>query len=227
MGKRSKIYRATKEKLSARPSYTVEEAVKALKEASATKFDASLELHFHLGIDPKKTEQMVRGSVTLPHGTGKRLKIIAFVSPEKEKEAKDAEADIIGSAEVIKTIRETKKCDFDVAVATPDMMKALGPIAKILGQKGLMPNPRTETVNPNIRECISALRKGKVTFKSDDSGNIHQLVGKVSFSEPQLKENAEAFLDAVKRARPDTAKGTFIEHATMCATMGPSLTLTL
>lgn len=227
MKKRSKKYKAAKEKIAAQPSYTVEEAVKLLKETSGTKFDASCELHIHLGIDPKKTEQMVRASVTLPHGTGKTLKVIAFVAPDKEKEAKDAGADIIGTAEVIKTIRETQKCDFDVAVATPDMMKALGPVAKTLGQKGLMPNPRTETVNPNIGQCITALRQGKITFKSDDTGNIHQMIGRISFEETKLKENAETFLDAVKRARPDTAKGTFLDRVTMCTTMGPSLTLSL
>jgi len=174
--------------------YTVEEAIKLVRETSGVKFDASVEVHANLGIDTKKTEQQVRTTVVLPHGTGKTKKVAAFVSAEKEKEAKEAGADFVYSEEDIKKMKDTAKIDFDVAVTTPDMMPKLAMVAKILGPRGLMPNPKTDTVGPNIKKMIEEQKKGKVTFKNDDSGNVHQLVGKLSFTDAQLKENLDVFL---------------------------------
>ncbi len=219
MGKRVK---ELKEKIDGSKSYSLEEALELIKEAP-TKFDQSVELHLHLGIDPKKGDQMIRSSVVLPHGTGQTKKIMAFVTPDKEAEAKEAGADFIGNDETIQQIKTTGKIEFDVAVALPQMMKNLGPIAKTLGQKGLMPNPKTETVGPDIKKIIESLKKGKVTFKNDDTANIHQLVGKLSFDAAKLTENINTFLDAVKKAKPDALKGTYIKSATICTTMGPGV----
>jgi large subunit ribosomal protein L1 len=159
----------------------------------------------------------------LPHGTGKTKKVAAFVSPEKEKEAKDAGADFVYGEEDIKRIKDTGKIEFDVAVTTPDMMAKLAAVAKVLGPKGLMPNPKTETVSPNVKKMIEELKKGKITFKNDDTSNIHQSIGKVSFSEAQLKENLAAFLDVLKRAKPTTSKGTYLQNLIICSTMGPAI----
>ncbi len=203
--------------------YSWDDAIKLVRETSGVKFDASVEVHAHLGIDPKKGEQQVRASASLPHGTGKTKKVAAFVSAEKEKEAKDAGADFVYGEEDIKRIKDTGKIEFDVAVTTPDMMSKLAGVAKVLGPKGLMPNPKTETVSPNIKKMIEELKKGKITFKNDDTSNIHQSIGKVSFSETQLKENLTAFLDVLKRAKPATAKGTYLINLIICTTMGPAI----
>ncbi len=205
--------------------YSLDEAIKLIKETSGVKFDASVEVHANLGIDPKKGEQQVRATVSLPHGTGKAKKIAAFVAPDKEKEAKEAGADFVYGEEEIKKIKDTGKIEFDVAVTTPDMMPKLAAIAKVLGPKGLMPNPKTETVSPNVKKMIEELKRGKVTFKNDDTANVHQIVGKVSFSEAQLKENVAALLDALKKAKPATAKGTYIKNLVIVTTMGPAIHL--
>ncbi len=203
--------------------YSLEEAVKLLTETSGVKFDATVEVHANLGIDTKKSEQQVRATVTLPHGTGKTKTVAAFVSAEKEKEAKEAGADFVYGEEEIKKIKDTGKIEFEIAVTTPDMMPKLASIAKVLGPKGLMPNPKTETVGPSIKKMIEGLKKGKVTFKNDDGGNVHQAVGKISFGEAKLKENITAFLEALKKAKPATAKGTFIGSLTLCSSMGPAI----
>lgn len=220
--KRSKRYAVLANKLEKSKTYSVAEAVKILKE-DKLKFDSSVEMHLRLGIDPKKGDQIVRGVVQVPHGTGKIKKVIAFVSPDQEKDAQSAGADIIGTDEIIKNIKQTGKINFDVAVATPAMMKKVAPIAKILGQKGLMPNPKTETIGPDVKKMIQGVKAGKTTFKNDDSGNVHALVGKLSFSENNLIENAQSFIQAVKKAKPATSKGTYIKNAVICATMGPGL----
>lgn len=203
--------------------YNWDEAVKLAKETSGVKFDASVEVHANLGIDPKKGEQQIRATVTLPHGTGKSKKVAAFVAPEKEKEAKEAGADFVYGEEEIKKIKDTGKIDFEVAVTTPDMMPKLAAVAKVLGPKGLMPNPKTETVGPNIKKLIEELKKGKMTFKNDDTGNVHVSVGKVSFTEAQLKENLAAFLEALKKIKPSTSKGAYIKNLVLTTSMGPAI----
>ena len=206
--------------------YSLEEAVKLLTETSGVKFDATVEVHANLGVDTKKSEQQVRATVVLPHGTGKTKTVAAFVSADKEKEAKEAGADFVYGEEDIKKIKDTGKIEFEVAITTPDMMPKLASVAKVLGPKGLMPNPKTDTVGPNIKKMIEEMKKGKITFKNDDGGNVHQAVGKLSFGEEKIKENISVFLDALKKAKPATAKGTFIQSLTLCSSMGPSIKIT-
>jgi large subunit ribosomal protein L1 len=203
--------------------YPVDEAIALVKETSGVKFDASIEVHAHLGIDTKKGEQQIRATVILPHGTGKSKKVAAFVSQDKEKEAKDAGADFVYGEEDIKKIKDTSKIEFDVAVTTPDMMPKLAAIAKVLGPRGLMPNPKTETVGPNVKKMVEELKKGKITFKNDDNGNVHQIIGKVSYAGNQLKENYLAFIGAVNKAKPPTQKGIFMKNLVITASMGPAI----
>ncbi|MFA5995516.1 MAG: 50S ribosomal protein L1 [Patescibacteria group bacterium] len=224
--KRSKRYKALKEQVSKQVVYSLTEAVKQLKN-SKTKFTESVEMHVRLGINPKKSDQIVRGSVHLPHGTGKTKRVIAFVSGNGEAAAKQAGADIIGTNEVITKIKQTSKIDFDVAVATPDMMRQLAPIARILGQKGLMPNPKTETVGQDVAKLIQAVKKGKVNFKNDDTGNVHLAIGKTSFSEQQLQDNITETLSALRKAKPASAKGVYFKSVTLCSTMGPGLRISV
>lgn len=203
--------------------YNWDEAIKLVKETSGVKFDASVEAHARLGIDPKKGEQQIRSTVILPNGIGKTKIVAAFVSPEKEAEAKAAGADFVYGEEAIKKIKDTGKIEFEVAVTTPDMMPKLAIAAKILGPKGLMPNPKTETVGPNLKKMIEELKKGKLTFKNDDTCNVHVSIGKVSFSDTQLKENLTAFMAALLKAKPATAKGTYIRNLVLSASMGPAI----
>ena len=205
--------------------YSLDEAIKLIKETSGVKFDASVEVHANLGIDPKKGDQQIRSTVVLPHGIGKTKKVAVFASSEKEKEAKESGADVIYMEEDIKRLKDTGKIDFEIAVTTPDMMPKMAAVAKVLGPKGLMPNPKTETVGPNLKKMVEELKKGKITFKNDDTSNIHQLVGKVSFSEPQLKENISIFVEALKKAKPSSSKGTYIKNLVLCSTMGPAIRL--
>lgn len=224
MRKYSKRLKTARTSIEAGKVYSLEEALELVKTLGVTKFDAGVEVHIRLGTDPKKTDQSVRGTTVLPHGTGKTRRVIAFVGPQNEKEAKDAGADIIADENAIQMIKTTQKVDADIAVATPDMMRKLAPIAKILGQKGMMPNPKTETVTPHIAKTIKDLKSGgKISFRSDDTGNIHQLIGRVSFSTDKLKENYEAFLEIVRKVKPETVKGTFIKGITLCSSMGPGI----
>ena len=201
--------------------YNIDEAIKIVKENAKAKFDESVEIHIKLGIDTKKSEQNVKASIILPHNIGKKLKIAAFVAPEKNKEAKDADAFLVGGEELIDQIKQTKKADFDIAVAEPKMMPKLAQIAKILGPRGLMPSPKNETIGENIKDIIAILHKGKITFKNDNSGNIHQNIGKTSWDENKIKENYLAFLETVKKSKPSSAKGVFTKAVTICSTMGP------
>ncbi len=223
MVKISKRQKANSEKIDRNKVYSPAEAVELAKQTANTKFTGAVEVHIRLGIDPKKTEQSVRGSVTLPHGTGKSKKVAAFVTEAKEKEAKEAGAAIIGGEELIKKIKETEKTDFDVAVAEPAMMRLLAPIAKVLGQRGLMPNPKTGTVTENISGIIKEISAGKVDFKNDESGNIHQIIGKTNFESKDLAENMKIFLDAVNAAKPGTVKKQYILNISVNASMGPGI----
>ncbi len=206
-----------------RKVYTIDEAIAWAKKLARAKFDESLEVHVRLGIDPRKGDQQVRGAVSLPHGTGKSVKIAAFVTPEKEKEAKEAGADLVGGEDLIEEIKKTTKTDFEVAIAEPAMMRFLAPIAKILGPRGLMPSPKNETVTNDPAQTIKELKKGKVSFKNDDTGNVHVAIGKLSFEDEKLKENFKALIDALKKAKPATSKGVYLRNVTISSTMGPGI----
>ena len=203
--------------------YTAEEAVKLVKEGAKAKFDETVELHFSLGIDPKQGDQQIRGTVTLPHGTGKTKRVIAFVDANNEAAAKAAGADIIGTEEVMEAIIRTGKIDFDVAVAVPAMMPKLAKAAKILGPRGLMPNPKTETVGPNIAKIIEEQKGGKVSFKNDSTSNVHMIIGKASFGADQLATNLRHAVEAIRKVKPASAKGIYMKSTTITSTMGPAI----
>ncbi len=220
--KRGKKYRAIAEKIDKNKIYSVEEAVKFVKENKLARFDESVEVHIKLSVDTKAGDQQVRGTVVLPHGTGKTKKV-AVITSTKVEEAKAAGADIVAGEEMIEKIKNNKLDAIDVLVATPEMMPKLALVAKILGPRGLMPSPKTETVTEKIKETVEMLKKGKVNFKNDDSGNIHQVVGKISFPENDLKENFEAFLETLRKAKPVAVKGKFIKSVFVCSTMSPGI----
>ncbi len=203
--------------------YSLEEAVALVKKTANTKFAGSVEVHVRVGIDAKKSEQSVRGTAQLPHGTGKLKRVAAFVTEANEKVATEAGATLVGGEELIKQIKETEKTDFDVAVAEPAMMPKLAQVAKILGTRGLMPNPKTGTVGANVSQIIKDIAGGKVNFKNDDSGNVHQIIGKTSFTEAQILENLKVFAAALVASRPAAFKGQFVMTASLNATMGPGV----
>lgn len=205
--------------------YKIDEALELLKSNAKAKFEESVELHVRLGINVKKSEQHVKGTVVLPHGTGKDKKIAAFVGDAKEKEAKAAGADVVGGEELIAEIKKTGKCDFDVAIAEPAMMKNLAQIARVLGPRGMMPSPKNDTVTENIEQTVKDLKGGKVAFRNDDSGNIHQPVGKANWEASKLKENIELFLAEVKKLRPAGIKGNFLKNISISSTMGKGIKL--
>lgn len=224
--KHSKRYAAIAAKIDAAKVYTLDEAIALIKE-SPVKFDAGVEIHVRLGIDSSKSDQIVRATVVLPHGSGKSKKVIAFVPSSLEADAREAGADVIGTDEVINEIKNTGKCGFDVAVATPDMMKKIGAIAKILGQQGLMPSPKTETVGTDVKKMISELKGGKIAYRCDDNGNVHVLVGRVSFDADKLKANITAAMDSIMKAKPQEAKGVYVKTVTLASSMGPGITVSL
>lgn len=222
MKRRSKRYKALKKKVEIK-TYPIDEALALIKETSKTKFDASVEVHVKLGIDLAKADQQVRGTLILPNPIGKKIRVAAFVTEGKKDEVKKAGADIIGGEDLIKKIKETEKCDFDVAVAEPAMMRHLARIGKILGTKGLMPNPKTETVTSDPAKAVRQLKAGKISFKADPSGIIHQVIGKVSFDVKKLKENYDTLLETIRKTRPQKVKGEYIKSITLCSTMGPGI----
>ena len=215
--KHGKKYRAAAEKFDNNKTYSIEEAVKLMKENKVVNFVESVEVHIKTNVDPKKGDQQIRSTVALPHGTGKTIRI-AVVTSTMEKDAKEAGADIVGGEEFIDKM--SKEINFDILVATPEMMPKLAKMAKVLGPKGLMPNPKTETVTTKIKETIEALKKGKAAFKNDNTANVHQLVGKLSFEDAQLVENIKSFIEAVEKAKPATFKGKLISGITVCSSMG-------
>lgn len=221
-----KKYKAAFEKIEAGKFYALEEAAALVKATATTKFDSSIEIHLNLGIDPTQAEQMIRSTVSLPHGTGKKVRVVAFVSDDRVKEAKEAGAIEAGSSELIEKI-EKGWLDFDTAVATPDMMKNLAKVARQLGQAGLMPNPKAGTVTPNIGGVISDLIKGQVEFRNDKQGNLHNVVGKASFDDKKLAENIAAYLKAVNDKKPSAVKGNYMNSITLCAAMGPAVKLSV
>ena len=207
--------------------YNIEEAMTLAKKTSTVKFDAGGEVHVKLGINPKKTDQLVRSSVSLPNGTGKTVRVAAIsTNGDQIKAAKAAGAVIAGDQELIEAIK-AGKIEFDVLVATPEAMKLLAPIAKILGPKGLMPNPKDGTVSANAGDAVTNLMKGKVSYKNDDSGNIHVMIGKASFEESKLIENFKAFIESLMKAKPAAAKGSYIKSVVIASSMGPGIKVAL
>ncbi len=220
--KHGKKYRTALSKVDINKLYSIEEACALLKETSVTKFDASTEVHIHLGIDPAKAEELIRNTVALPNGIGKEVRVIAFVTEDKIKEALTAGAIKAGHEELVTEI-EKGWLEFDTAVATPDMMKGLGKIARTLGQKGLMPNPKAGTVTTELTKTISEIKKGKVEFRNDKLGNLHNIFGKVSFPSDKLAENLKAYLKAVLESKPKDMKGNYVLSVTVTTTMGPGI----
>jgi len=219
----SKRYAELKSKIDKTRAYSIEEAIKLAKETATTKFDSSIEVAIRTGIDPSKSEQQIRSTVLLPHGTGKKIKIAVIASPEKQKEAKEAGATLIGGEELIEQIAKTQKTDFDILLTTPDMMKNLAKIAKILGPKSLMPNPKTETVTPNIKKAVEELSHGKIAFRADDTGNLHLSIGKAKFDDQKLIDNYKTFMETLLKIKPATLKGDYIKKITVSSTMGPGI----
>ncbi|RMD51877.1 50S ribosomal protein L1 [Candidatus Parcubacteria bacterium] len=223
MPKISKRLKEAKAKIEKDKLYSLEEAIKLVKENATAKFDESIEVHINLGIDPKQSDQQVRPTLTLPHGTGKKIRVAAFVDGANESAAKEAGADVVATEEYLTKMIQTGKIDFDVAVAVPAMMPKLAKAARLLGPRGLMPNPKTDTVGPDIAKMIKEQKAGKVSYKNDNTGNIHMAVGKASFSENQLLENITTAINAVKKAKPAASKGTFIKSITITSSMGPAV----
>lgn len=215
----SKRYRQLREKVDRLKSYSLAEAVRLIKENANAKFDESVEVAVRLGIDPKKQEQAVAGTVTLPHGTGKKVRVLAFVKGDKVDEARAAGADYVGFEDLVEKI-SSGWTDFDIAVATPDTMPAVGKLGKILGPKGLMPSPKTQTVTFDIGNAIRALKAGRINYRNDKTGNVHAVVGKVSFAPEQLIDNIQTFVRELMKNKPSTAKGQFIRKVVVSSTMG-------
>lgn len=226
MKRHGRLYVEASKSVDKSKSYTTEEAVKLVKSLSKRKFDETVEVAMNLNIDTTKSDQQVRSSFTLPNGTGKTKRILV-VTKTKAEEAKTAGADYVGAEEMIEKITKENWFDFDVMVATPEMMVALGKIGKILGPKGLMPNPKTGTVTTNVKDAIENIKKGMIEYRTDKDGNVHTLVGKVSFTEKALVENINAFINEVIKNKPTGVKGTFVKNIVISSTMGPGVKLDL
>jgi large subunit ribosomal protein L1 len=226
MSDNGKSYRAALAKVDRSQRYALEDSLRLVKETARAKFDETVELAIRLGVDPRQADQNVRGTVSLPHGMGKTVRVLAFAKGEKEKEAQDAGADYVGNDELIKKISEGW-FDFDKAVATPDMMAAVGRIGKVLGPRGLMPNPKTGTVSMDIGKAIKEIKAGKLEFRVDKAGIVHVPVGKASFGAELLLDNAKAVLLSILRAKPASAKGNYVKGVTVATTMGPGIKIDL
>ena len=224
MPKHGKNYRAAFDKIDPARLYAPEEGIRLVKETAFAKFDESVELHIRTGLDPKHADQQVRGSAVLPAGTGRSQRVVAFAQGDKAREAEAAGADIVGADELVQRI-QGGWTDFDVAVATPDMMGMVGRLGKVLGPRGLMPNPRSGTVTPDIGRAIREIKGGRVEFRVDRTGVIHAPIGKVSFSEDKILQNLGALVDAIVRAKPSGAKGTYLRTFNVASTMGPAVSL--
>ena len=222
--KSGKKFEAAAKQVEARP-YQLAEAVTLVQKIKFTKFDETVEVHMRLGVDPKHADQMVRGTVVLPHGLGKSKKVLVIASGDKIREAQEAGADFVGGEEIVARIQNENWTDYDAVIATPDMMRSVGRLGKVLGPRGLMPNPKTGTVTTDVRSAVQEIKAGKVEFRVDKTGVIHAPVGKVSFANDKLLENANTLIQAVVRAKPSAAKGKYVKSVTVCSTMGPGVHL--
>lgn len=224
MARKGKRYTAALENIDRNAVYSIEDAVKILKDNAKTKFDETIEVAMNLGVDPRHADQMVRGTVSLPHGTGKSLRVAVFAKDAKADEAREAGADIVGAEDLMEQI-QGGMMDFDRCIATPDMMGIVGRLGKVLGPKGMMPNPKLGTVTPDVAGAIKAAKAGQIEFRVEKMGIIHAGVGKASFSAEQLQENIAAFVSAIQHAKPSGAKGTYVKKVSVTSTMGPGIKL--
>src|SRR5579863_906609 len=222
--KSGKRYTAAAAQVEAKP-YAIEQAVPLVQKVKFAKFDETVELHMRLGVDPKHADQMVRGTVVLPNGLGKSKKVLVIASGDKQKEAEEAGADFVGGEEMVTKIQTENWTDFDAVVATPDMMRSVGKLGKVLGPRGLMPNPKTGTVTVDVAKAVLEVKAGKVEFRVDKTGIIHAPVGKTSFAPVKLIENATSLITAVIKAKPSAAKGKYVRNATLCSTMSPGISI--
>lgn len=225
--KRSKRYVSNLEKLDKNKAYSAIEAVKLVKETSNAKFDSTIEVAMNLNLDTKKNDQQLRGAVVLPNGTGKTKRILVLAKGDQAKAAKEAGADFVGDLDMIQKIEKESWFDYDVIIATPEMMPMLGKIGKLLGPKGLMPNPKTGTVTMDTAIAIEETKKGKVNYRTDSFGNVHGIVGKASFDDAKLVENLKAFVEAIMKVKPSTVKGAYVKNVSISSTMGPGVKIDL
>ncbi|MBR2833870.1 MAG: 50S ribosomal protein L1 [Bacilli bacterium] len=221
--KRGKKYNEALGKIEKGKAYTKEEAIKLVKETNYASFDASVEVAMRLNLDTKKADQQLRGALVLPNGTGQTKKVLVIAKGDAAKAAKDAGADYVGDNDMLEKIQKENWFDFDVMIATPDMMPALGKIGRILGPKGLMPNPKTGTVTLDTAKAVEEVKKGRVEYRTDSYGNVHALIGKISFSDKQLLENLEAFVGLIVKSKPAVVKGTYVKNISVSSTMGPGI----
>ena len=224
MGKLSKKQKVAKSKIDSDKLYTLKEASSLVKDITTTKFDSSIDIAVRLGVDPKKANQMVRGVVTLPHGTGKNVRVLALVTPDKESDAKDAGADHVGLDNYLQKIKNGWT-DVDVIVTMPSVMGKLGPLGRVLGPRGLMPNPKTGTVTMDIKKAVSDVKGGKIDFKVDKTGIVHASIGKSSFTAEKIFENADELLKTITKLKPSTSKGTYVKSVSMSSTMSPGISI--
>ena len=224
MRKKGKKYVQALELIEKGKAYTKEEAIELVKKTSTSKFDGSVEVAINLNVDTKKTDQQIRGAIVLPNGTGKSKRVLVLTKmAEQVKAAKDAGAEFVGDADLVDKIQKENWLDFDVIIATPEMMPLLGKIGKVLGPRGLMPNPKTGTVTTDVKKAIEDVKKGRIEFRTDSYGNIHAIIGKVSFDADKLVENLQSFVTTIVKSKPQTAKGTFIKNISVSSTMGPGV----
>ncbi len=223
MKKQSKNYVNASKKIDKNKLYTLEEAVKLVKETNIAKFDASVEIAMRLNLDTKKSDQQLRGAIVLPNGTGKSKKVLVIAKGDQAKAATEAGADYVGDTDMLEKIEKENWFDFDCLIATPDMMAQLGKLGKVLGPKGLMPNPKTGTVTMDVKKAVEDVKKGRVEYRTDSYGNVHALVGKVSFDETKLVENLKTFVDVIIKSKPSVVKGVYVKNISISTTMGPGI----
>ena len=225
--KRGKKYTEAAKLVEKNKLYSKEEAISLVKQTSTTKFDSSIEVAFNLNLDTKKADQQLRGTICLPHGTGKTKRILVIAKGDKAKEATEAGADYVGDLDYLEKIEKENWFEFDVLIATPDMMPQLGKLGKVLGPKGLMPNPKTGTVTLDIKKAVSEVKQGRIEYRTDSYGNIHSIIGKASFDDAKLVENLEAYVSLIVKSKPSTVKGTYVKNISVSSTMGPGVKVDL